>query len=132
MSQKFTPKNLRKPIYSYEESTWLANGAPVSENSVYAIWEDRFPVTPGHLLFIPKKNNLSHINITYGEAFTYGQDRVEAGEWTGFNIGQNIGIDAGQTILWPHIHLIPRHPTSDADKGGIRRAVPNGDHKEYY
>ena len=132
MSQEFTPKKIREPIDCYEESTWLANGSPISENSVYAIWEDRFPVTPGHLLFIPKKNNISHIRVAYGEAFTYGQDRVEAGEWTGFNIGQNIGIDAGQTILWPHIHLIPRHPSEEKNKGGIRRAIPNGDHKAYY
>ena len=132
MSQEFTPKKIREPIDCYEESTWLANGTPISENLVYAIWEDRFPVTPGHLLFIPKKNNISHIRVAYGEAFTYGQDRVEAGEWTGFNIGQNIGIDAGQTILWPHIHLIPRHPSEEKNKGGIRRAIPNGDHKAYY
>ena len=132
MSQEFTPKKIREPIDCYEESTWLANGSPVSENSVYAIWEDRFPVTLGHLLFIPKKNNISHINITYGEAFTYGQARVEVGEWAGFNIGQNIGLAAGQTILWPHIHLIPRHEDDSKDKGGIRRAIPNGDNRHYY
>ena len=132
MPQEFTPKKIREPIDSYEESTWLANGSPISENSVYAIWEDKFPVTPGHLLFIPKKNNISHINITYGEAFTYGQARVEAGEWAGFNIGQNIGLAAGQTILWPHIHLIPRHEDDSKDKGGIRRAIPNGDNRHYY
>ena len=27
----------------------------------------------------------------------------------GFNVGMNIGLCAGQTILWPHIHFIPRN-----------------------
>jgi diadenosine tetraphosphate (Ap4A) HIT family hydrolase len=132
MSQEFTPKNLREPISCYEESTWLVNGSPEWENEIFAVWMDKFPVTPGHMLWIPKRNDVPFVRLTYGEAFEYGQNKVEAGEWTGFNIGQNIGIDAGQTILWPHIHLIPRHPSEEKNKGGIRRAIPNGDHKAYY
>ena len=30
---------------------------------------------------------------------------------TGFNIGMNIGEDAGQTIVHFHIHIIPRRKT---------------------
>ena len=131
-STKFIPKNIREPIHSYEESTWLANGEPLTENKIYAIWPDKFPVTPGHLLFIPKVNAVGHIRETYGDAYKYGQDKVERGEWDGFNIGQNIGIAAGQTILWPHIHLIPRFDNDSEDKGGVRRSLPNGDNKAYY
>ena len=132
MSTEFTPKNLRQPISCYEESTWLANGEPEWEGEVYAVWADKFPVTPGHLLWIPKKNSIPFIRVTYGEAFEYAQNKVEAGEWAGFNIGQNIGIAAGQTILWPHIHVIPRQDGDSKDKGGIRRAIPDGDNKHYY
>lgn len=132
MSNEFIPKNLREPISCYEESTWLVNGSPEWENEIYAVWMDRFPVTSGHMLWIPKKDTISHIRLTYGEAYAYGEDRIESGEWAGFNIGQNKGIAAGQTILWPHIHLIPRQPSDEKNKGGIRRAVPNGDHKAYY
>ena len=132
MSEEFIPKNLRQPISCYEESTWMANGAPEWETDIFSVWNDRFPVTPGHMLWVPKKNTISHIRITYGEAYSYGEDRIDKGEWSGFNIGQNIGIEAGQTVLWPHIHLIPRHVSEDKDKGGIRRAIPNGDHKTYY
>ncbi len=132
-SPKFTPKKIREPIDNYEESTWLANGDPLSENEIYAIWPDKFPVTPGHLLFIPKLNKLEDIRKTYGDAFAYGQDKVAIGEWDGFNIGQNIGMAAGQTILWPHIHLIPRKiGDCDGKNNGIRLAYPNGDHKHYY
>ena len=52
----------------------------------------------------------------------------------GFNVGQNIGEAAGQSIFWPHIHFIPRHK-GDCDPkvhNGIRRSHPNGDHKNYY
>lgn len=131
-SKQFIAKNLREPIDSYEESTWLANGEPMWENDRYAIWPDKFPVTEGHLLFIPKVNDLEHITETYGNAFKYGQDRVDSGEWHGFNIGQNIGIAAGQTILWPHVHLIPRFDKDSEEKGGVRRSIPNGDNKAYY
>ena len=132
MSKKFIPKKIREPIDCYEESTWLANGTPIFEDSRYAIWEDKSPVTPGHLLFIRKRNEISHVRLAYGEAWNYGQEKVELGEWDGFNIGQNCGLAAGQTILWPHIHVIPRHNDDNKDKGGIRRAVPDGDNKQYY
>jgi len=131
-STTFIPKKLREPISCYEESTWLANGKPEWENDIYSVWLDKFPVVPGHMLWIPKKNDITHIRVTYGEAFDYANTRVEAGEWGGFNIGQNIGLAAGQTVLWPHIHVIPRHEGDSKDKGGIRRAIPDGDNKHYY
>ena len=131
-SKKFIAKNLREPISCYEESSWHANGLPLWENDIYSVWADLFPVTPGHLLWIPKKNMVGHVRVTYGAAYEYGQDQIESGKWAGFNIGQNIGLAAGQTVLWPHIHLIPRHDDGSVDKGGVRRAIPNGDNKQYY
>ena len=59
---------------------------------------------------------------------------IEEGKIDGFNVGQNIGSAAGQTIMWPHVHLIPRHE-NDCDPeihNGIRRSHPNGDYKNYY
>ena len=52
----------------------------------------------------------------------------------GFNIVQNIGKAAGQTIMWPHVHLIPRHKgdSKEGQHNGIRLSHPNGDHKNYY
>jgi len=130
--KKFTAKNLREPISCYEESSWHANGSPLWENDVYSVWADLFPVTPGHLLWIPKKNTVGYVRVAYGDAYEYGLNKIESKEWAGFNIGQNIGLAAGQTVLWPHIHLIPRHEDGSVDKGGVRRAIPNGDNKQYY
>jgi len=44
----------------------------------------------------------------------------------------NIGIPAGQTIMWPHIHFIPRHKGDAMEIGGMRHAHPGADHKKYY
>ena len=128
----FIAKNLREPISCYEESSWHANGLPLWENDIYSVWADLFPVTPGHLLWIPKKNDVENVRTAYGDAYAYGQQQIKEGTWAGFNIGQNIGLAAGQTVLWPHIHLIPRHEDDSVDKGGVRRAIPNGDNKQYY
>ena len=44
---------------------------------------------------------------------------------TGFNIGMNIGKDAGQTIFNCHIHIIPRRQGNTPNpKGGVRGVVP--------
>ena len=45
---------------------------------------------------------------------------------SGFNIGTNIGIDAGQSIMHCHIHLIPRRKGDVKDpKGGVRGVIPS-------
>ena len=44
---------------------------------------------------------------------------------TGFNIGMNIGKDAGQTIFHCHIHIIPRRKDDTQNlKGGVRGVIP--------
>ena len=44
---------------------------------------------------------------------------------TGFNIGMNIGKDAGQTIFHCHIHIIPRRQGDTPNpKGGVRSVIP--------
>ena len=56
------------------------------------------------------------------------KDQILAKDETvsGFNIGINIGRDAGQSIFHLHIHLIPRR---DGDiknpKGGVRSVIPS-------
>ena len=46
-------------------------------------------------------------------------------EITAFNIGVNIGRDAGQSIMHCHIHLIPRRKGDvDDPRGGVRGVIP--------
>jgi diadenosine tetraphosphate (Ap4A) HIT family hydrolase len=45
---------------------------------------------------------------------------------TGFNIGINEGIDAGQTIMHFHCHIIPRRNGDiENPRGGVRGVIPN-------
>ena len=46
-------------------------------------------------------------------------------EITGYNLGTNNGLSAGQTIFHLHIHLIPRFDSDVTDPtGGIRFVIP--------
>jgi len=134
------PMRSRKPIYKkpyekvdhYEESVWLSNDTPIFETEFTAVFRDRYPCVEGHTLFIPKKDTPEYVGKSYELAYQTAQDWVAEGIMAGFNVGMNIGNCAGQTIYWPHIHLIPRHEGDADKKGGIRYAHPGADHYEYY
>jgi len=45
---------------------------------------------------------------------------------TGYNMGINMGESAGQTCMYPHVHLIFRRDGDTEDpKGGVRGVIPN-------
>ncbi|MDD1724249.1 MAG: HIT family protein [Methanospirillum sp.] len=93
---------------------------------------DAHPVSPGHLLVIPKRHIGSLFEATPAElaglwnllekAKQYLAERFNP---NGYNIGVNDGTAAGQTIMHLHIHLIPRY-TGDMDdpRGGVRGVIP--------
>jgi diadenosine tetraphosphate (Ap4A) HIT family hydrolase len=90
-----------------------------------AVFQDRFPVAIGHLLFVPMYNNGNMIKDCFSSAYYHGQKMVEEGKWEAFNIGFNCGAAAGQTVMYPHIHLIPRKSGDCADPiGGVRNVIP--------
>lgn len=134
------PMLSRKPIYKkpfekvdhYEESVWLSNDTPIFETEFTAVFRDRYPCVEGHTLFIPKKDTPEYIGKSYELAYQTAQDWVAEGIMAGYNVGMNIGNCAGQTIYWPHIHLIPRHEGDADKKGGMRYAHPGADHREMY
>ncbi len=131
-SKKPIYKKPFEPIDSYEESTWMGNDTPFIETEYTGVFRDRYPCVPGHTLFIPKKNTSEYIGKSYELASQFGKDKIEAGEIEGFNVGMNIGRCAGQTIMWPHIHFIPRHKGDAKHLGGMRYAHPGADHREMY
>jgi diadenosine tetraphosphate (Ap4A) HIT family hydrolase len=90
------------------------------------IYQDRYPVTPGHLLFVPKINDRSGIAAAFALAYRYGEWMRIRGDCDAFNIGMNCGAEAGQTVIYPHIHLIPRRKQDCEDPvGGVRGVIPN-------
>ena len=100
---------------------------PVEDLSDFhvAVFRDRYPVTTGHLLFVPTYNTLTVINDAFESALRHGERMVKQGEYDGYNIGFNSGGVAGQTVMYPHIHLIPRRSGDCADPvGGVRGVIP--------
>jgi len=105
----------------------------VQEDFHIVVYKDKYPVTEGHLLFVPKYNSTHILSTAFIDAFRYGRDKVQSKEWDGFNIGFNYGKAAGQTVDWPHVHLIPRRNGDVEDPiGGVRNTIPGkGNYKKW-
>lgn len=97
---------------------------PVMVNHHYMVFEDNFPVTTGHLLFVPQYNTDIEIMITFRAALEHGHMIQRNDRCDGFNIGINYGQAAGQTVMYPHIHWIPRDLGDCHDPtGGVRGVI---------
>ncbi|MCZ0935139.1 MAG: HIT domain-containing protein [Gemmatimonadetes bacterium] len=94
--------------------------------------EDRYPVSRGHTLVVPREHT---------ESLFARSDDIQADIWSlvsgvraklqaelnpdGFNVGVNDGRAGGQTVEHAHIHVIPRFKGDVADpRGGIRWVLP--------
>ncbi|MEQ8289688.1 MAG: HIT family protein [Gammaproteobacteria bacterium] len=111
----------------------LPDDRVVDKNALALAFRDPYPVTEGHTLIIPKRHEAEYFDLTDEEALACKQLLVrqkhaimaEDVTVTGFNIGMNCGIDAGQTVFHCHIHLIPRRRGDvENPKGGIRHLIP--------
>jgi len=98
----------------------------------YAIF-DKFPVSPGHSLVIPKRHVSSYFDLTLNEKIACDltlnklKEKIEK-EYKpdGYNIGININRSGGQTIDHVHIHLIPRYKNDVPNPiGGVRNIIPD-------
>lgn len=109
------------------DSTLVAS----SDHSV--IFEDAFPVSPGHLLVVGRRHVSRLRDLTSDEIRDLWEMVTAARIWLershhpdGYNIGLNDGAAAGQTISHLHLHVIPRYAGDVEDpRGGIRWVVPD-------
>jgi len=100
-------------------------------------FRDKYPVSKGHSLVIPKRIVSNYFDLTFKEqsACWFLVNLVKAElqkEFSpdGFNIGINSGEAAGQTIPHAHIHIIPRYKGDIKNpRGGVRGVIPGK--KEY-
>jgi diadenosine tetraphosphate (Ap4A) HIT family hydrolase len=101
------------------------------EDDHILIIRDRYPVSPGHALVVPRRHVARWQETTPDErhAMLRGVDVAmaqikERHSPDGFNIGINDGEAAGQTIFHLHLHVIPRY-TGDVEdpRGGIRHVI---------
>jgi diadenosine tetraphosphate (Ap4A) HIT family hydrolase len=89
------------------------------------VFRDAYPVSEGHLLFVPTQERFENIMECYKAAYKFGTDGVVSERWDGFNVGQNCGEVAGQTVMYPHVHMIPRRKGDMEDpRGGVRHVIP--------
>lgn len=94
------------------------------ESRTYVIYRDGYPVTHGHLLFIPKEESWENVVECWKAAYRWGHEWIENGFCESFNLGQNVGEQAGQTVNYPHVHLIPRRKGDTNNvEGGVRKVV---------
>jgi diadenosine tetraphosphate (Ap4A) HIT family hydrolase len=93
----------------------------------FVVYRDKYPVTEGHLLVVPKTNTQEELMKCFKFAVSVGNQNVEASNnISGYNIGLNIGTSAGQTCMYPHVHLIFRRDGDVEDpKGGVRGVIPS-------
>ena len=131
-------KDIEDRIRSYKDTPWCSNPKAyqniVHEDDNVIVFKDRFPVTEGHLLYVPKEIKYNKFNISrcFELAYERGEEGIKNGEWDGFNVGINNGESAGQSVMWPHVHLIPRRKGDNPNpRGGVRNVIPlKGDYDD--
>ena len=102
------------------------------EGPLAVAFPDRYPLSPGHTLIVPKAHAADYFELA---------EAVQADLWrlvgevkgrldeefspAGYNVGINIGAAAGQTVFHVHVHLVPRYDGDVPDpRGGIRYVLP--------
>ena len=105
-----------------------------SSKFLYVVRDNKFPVTKYHTLIAPHRHvsdffDLSKDELNDLQKILKKQRQLLLNldkDITGFNVGVNAGIDAGQSIMHCHIHLIPRRKGDmENPKGGVRGVIPS-------
>ena len=103
-------------------------------NYFYIIRDTSYPVTKHHTLIISNRHVSDYFDLTNEELKELNQIlKIQKKllleldtKITAFNIGVNVGTDAGQSIMHCHIHLIPRRKGDVEDpRGGVRGVIPS-------
>ena len=104
----------------------------IIESDLFVVVRDRYPISKGHTLIIPKRHIDSLFKMT-SEEYNALQSILKQAKKIlecefcpdAYNIGVNDGELAGQTINHLHIHLTPRYKGDvDDPKGGVRWIFP--------
>ena len=99
----------------------------------FIIRDTAYPVTEHHTLIITNRHVSDFFELSDEENIELNQilkdQKKELKDLdsniSGFNVGVNIGKDAGQSIMHCHVHLIPRRKGDVEDpRGGVRGVIP--------
>ena len=103
-------------------------------NNFFIIRDTAYPVTKHHTLIISNRHISNYFDlkkeeiVELNEVLNDQKKKLQEldHQITGFNVGVNIGKDAGQSIMHCHIHLIPRRKGDVEDpRGGVRGVIPS-------
>lgn len=104
------------------------------ESELVVGFRDKYPVSHGHTLLIPRRHVGTWFEATDDEqaALMDGVAEVQRELETslspspdGYNVGFNSGEAAGQTVMHLHVHVIPRYRGDMHDpRGGVRGVIP--------
>ena len=106
----------------------------VFSSKLFYVVRDSYPVTKYHTLIIPNRhvpnffdlkdkefNDLNKILKKQRKLLIDLDKKISS-----FNVGVNAGVDAGQSIMHCHIHLIPRRKGDIKNpQGGVRGVIPS-------
>jgi len=105
------------------------------EDADFMVILDQFPSSLGHTLVIPKFHFENIFDIPEETAANLQRLVVKSAATLrdvlgapGFNILQNNGSCAGQTVFHYHVHIIPRY---DSDSVKIRWSTESPTHEEF-
>ena len=111
----------------------IANGDipsyTIAEDADFKAIMDIAPATKGHALVIPKQHYADIYEIdpeVLGKAVQFGQKVIKHATpvlgCDGYNLVQNNGEAAGQTVFHFHMHLIPRY--ADGENKNLVSVIP--------
>ena len=106
----------------------------IAQDALWVVITDKYPVSSGHTLIIPRRPVALFSNLNSEEA-TGLMDWVSwvQKHWNetltavpdAYNLGVNDGKAAGQTMSQFHFHVIPRYIGDVGDpRGGVRWVIP--------
>jgi len=104
----------------------------ILENELAFAVFDEFAVSNGHMLFMTKRHVKDFFGTTEEEKAAIFElvdkaKRILDDKYSpsGYNIGMNCGISAGQSVMHIHVHLIPRYDGDvENPRGGVRGVIP--------
>lgn len=104
----------------------------LAERPLAAAVADAFPLSPGHVLVVPRRHVADVFQLTAEEladvVTLVGEMHarlVDERRPDGFNVGVNVADAGGQTVAHAHVHVIPRYAGDVADpRGGVRWIIP--------
>ncbi|MGR8921257.1 MAG: HIT family protein [Gammaproteobacteria bacterium] len=102
------------------------------ENALARAFYDAYPVSPGHVLVVPRRHVRTLFDASEAElaacmalvrALRPRLDR--ALEPDGYNVGANCEVAGGQSVWHAHVHVIPRFAGDNPEPlGGVRNVIP--------